>query len=135
MTTVKQVLNCWHRDTGTKTTCWITGLNSIRQYPLHGRTTTKSTSTLQYNTRLSQRLDGEKEDIMKEYILEHNMGEMSFETARDAILAMYLVADYDKDCNCEMEFTRTKAEIDRITRKIEAGEYYTNGILALFVSQ
>lgn len=69
------------------------------------------------------------------YTLGHNMGEMSFQTAQDAIFAMYLVADYDKDCDCETEFTRTQAEIDRITRKIEEGEYYTNGYLTLFVSQ
>lgn len=67
------------------------------------------------------------------YTLSHNMGEMSFQTLKDAIFAMYLVADYDMDC--EAEFTRTQAEIDSISRKIENGRYYKNGYLALYISQ
>ena len=67
------------------------------------------------------------------YTLSHNMGEAYFQTLKDAIFAMYLIADYDK--NCEAEFTRTQTEIDQISRIVEEGRYYENGFFTLFKSE
>lgn len=67
------------------------------------------------------------------YTLSHNMGEATFQTLKDAIIAMYLIADYDLDC--EAEFTRNQIEIDRISKKVEDGRYYQNGFFSLFKSE
>lgn len=67
------------------------------------------------------------------YTLEHNMGEATFQTIKDAIIAMYLIARYDPECDAE--FTETKAEIDSISNKVEDGKYYINGIFTLFKSE
>ena len=67
------------------------------------------------------------------YTLSHNRGEVSFETLRDAISAMYVIAQYDPDCKAE--FTESKIEIDQITRKVEEGDYYTNGFFILYISE
>ncbi len=71
--------------------------------------------------------------MSEKYTLSHNMGEISFQTLKDAIFAMYLVADYDKDC--EAEFTRTQTEIDRITKKVEQRGYYKNEFFTLYISE
>lgn len=61
------------------------------------------------------------------------MGETQFETLRDAIMAMYLISDYDRECGAE--FNKTKAEISRITDRVERGDYYENGFFTLFICQ
>lgn len=71
--------------------------------------------------------------MMTRYTLGHNKGEISFQTLKDAIFAMYLVADYDRDCGAEFSGTRT--EIEQITREVEQGKYYTNGFLTLYISE
>lgn len=67
------------------------------------------------------------------YTLSHNKGEVSFETLKDAISAMYVIAQYDPDC--EAKFTMTKIEIDWITKKVEEGNGYTNGIFSIDITQ
>lgn len=71
--------------------------------------------------------------MTEKYTLEHNKGEVSFETLKDAILAMYVIAQYDPDC--EAEFTMTKIEADEITRRVEEGNGYTNGIFSIDITQ
>lgn len=67
------------------------------------------------------------------YTLSHNIGEATFHTLHDAIIAMYLLSRYDLDC--EAVFSQDKTEIDRISRKVEKGEYYVNGFFTLFKSE
>ncbi|MDE7132960.1 MAG: hypothetical protein K2O65_14430 [Lachnospiraceae bacterium] len=67
------------------------------------------------------------------YALSHNIGETYFQTLKDAILTMYLIARYDKDC--EAEFSETKTEIDWISRIVEEGRYYENGFFILYKSE
>lgn len=73
--------------------------------------------------------------MKSKYTLSHNRGEAYFQTIQDAITAMYLVADYDKDCGLTTELTGTKKESDQIKQIVEAGEYYINGFLTLFISE
>lgn len=61
------------------------------------------------------------------------MGEATFQTLKDAIIAMYLISGYDADC--EAEFTGTQKEIDRISKIVENGKYYQNGFFGLCKSE
>lgn len=67
------------------------------------------------------------------YTLSHNMGEATFQTLKDAIIAMYLISHYDPDCGAE--FTETKSEIDWISKKVEDGQDYKNGFFCIFKSE
>lgn len=71
--------------------------------------------------------------MKQKYTLSHNMGEASFQTIKDAILAMYVISQYDKDCNAS--FKMTSRETDLITQRVEAGKYYTNGFFTLYISE
>lgn len=67
------------------------------------------------------------------YTLSHNRGEVSFQTLKDAISAMYVIAQYDPDCGAE--FYMTNEEVCWITRKVEEGNSYTNGIFSIDITQ
>lgn len=71
--------------------------------------------------------------MKSKYTLKHNKGEAYFQTIRDAIIAMYVIYDYDEDCDAS--FRMTTQEMDFITSKVEAGEYYTNGLFTLYICE
>lgn len=63
------------------------------------------------------------------YVLNHNKGSMSFESLMDAIHAMWLLAEYDQDCDAS--FSCTSYEAERIFNKVCDSGFYSQGYLSI----
>lgn len=67
------------------------------------------------------------------YALSHEFGETYFETLRDAIMAMYIMADHVPEC--KTTFAQTEADITQISNKVNSGGYYEHGNFVLYATQ
>jgi len=65
------------------------------------------------------------------YVLEHDKGESDFMTVEDAVVALYLINEYDED---QLEYLLESNEEDknRIVDMVESGEVYQNGEIRLY---
>lgn len=128
---MKNIKNAIARNAAGKTAYTVTHIEGYRASTeaLPSAQTYKSLKQADLSAGRGER----KPEMTAKYTLNHNMGETYFQTLRDAITAMYLIADYDRGCGAD--FDRTETEISRITDRVERGDYYENGIFALYVCQ
>lgn len=68
-----------------------------------------------------------------EYTLHHEFGENTFETLKDAIIAMYIMADYVPEC--KTTFAETQADIDQISKRVNSHGYFEHGYFVLCASE